>query len=290
MKGELKATLLATVYFLLLTGCTSNPTETIQAEENVGLPNPASVYCEEQGGTLEIRTEADGGQYGVCIFPDGSECDEWAYFRGECKPGDSLEVQPLADQPEPTAKLDDITRARQAIVAYLIEQYGIKVSVEWEEYEGGPEDSQTRLFKSGYWSMALTPAEDNIESPTYIVEIGDISGFIWQGTIAADGEIQETSYFPPATILTPEQARDAVVSLLVESYSLSAPGVWEEERLDSELPGGLRYRYTSGAWIVEVNFQAAAPIVGSYEVIIDHTDDGLHWEGEITARGEITEN
>ncbi|GAB4480077.1 MAG: hypothetical protein Kow00124_26420 [Anaerolineae bacterium] len=54
----------------------------------VGMPNPASVYCEEQGGTLEIRTDASGGQYGVCIFEDGSECDEWAFYRGECQPGD----------------------------------------------------------------------------------------------------------------------------------------------------------------------------------------------------------
>jgi putative hemolysin len=50
------------------------------------LPNPASVYCEEQGGTVDIRTDADGNQAGVCVFQDGSECDEWAYFRGECQP------------------------------------------------------------------------------------------------------------------------------------------------------------------------------------------------------------
>jgi hypothetical protein len=50
------------------------------------LPNPASVYCEEQGHRLEIRTAADGSQSGVCVFADGSECDEWAYFRGECGP------------------------------------------------------------------------------------------------------------------------------------------------------------------------------------------------------------
>jgi hypothetical protein len=50
------------------------------------MPNPASVYCEEQGNRLEIRTAADGSQTGVCIFPDGSECDEWAYFRKECEP------------------------------------------------------------------------------------------------------------------------------------------------------------------------------------------------------------
>jgi len=55
--------------------------------EIIGMPNPASVYCEEQGGKTEIRTEDDGGQYGVCIFPDGSECEEWAFFHGECAPG-----------------------------------------------------------------------------------------------------------------------------------------------------------------------------------------------------------
>ena len=50
------------------------------------MPNPASVYCEAQGNKLEIRTSADGSQSGMCIFPDGSECDEWAYFRRECGP------------------------------------------------------------------------------------------------------------------------------------------------------------------------------------------------------------
>lgn len=53
-----------------------------------GLPNPASVYCEEQGYRVEIRTDGEGNQYGVCVFPDGSECDEWAFFRGECGPPD----------------------------------------------------------------------------------------------------------------------------------------------------------------------------------------------------------
>jgi hypothetical protein len=51
------------------------------------MPNPASDYCVRQGGNLEIRTGSDGGQYGVCKFPDGGECDEWAFFRGECGPG-----------------------------------------------------------------------------------------------------------------------------------------------------------------------------------------------------------
>jgi len=59
----------------------------VQTPGSAGMPNPASVYCEEQGGEVEIRTADDGGQYGVCVFPDGSECEEWAFFRGECKEG-----------------------------------------------------------------------------------------------------------------------------------------------------------------------------------------------------------
>jgi putative hemolysin len=58
------------------------------APPDAELPNPASVYCEEQGYRVEIRTDDEGNQYGVCVFPDGSECDEWAFFRGECGPAD----------------------------------------------------------------------------------------------------------------------------------------------------------------------------------------------------------
>lgn len=76
---------------LLLTSCgrpaaqpTAAPVST--ASPKADMPNPASVHCVEQGYRSEIRTAADGSQSGVCIFPDGSECDEWAYYRGECSP------------------------------------------------------------------------------------------------------------------------------------------------------------------------------------------------------------
>jgi putative hemolysin len=51
------------------------------------MPNPASVYCKQNGGRLDLRQDATGGVTGVCVFPDGSSCEEWAYFRGECGPG-----------------------------------------------------------------------------------------------------------------------------------------------------------------------------------------------------------
>ncbi|MBD3363572.1 DUF333 domain-containing protein [Candidatus Dojkabacteria bacterium] len=48
------------------------------------ISNPASEYCEDMGYTSEIRTKADGSQYGVCIFSDGSMCEEWAFYTHEC--------------------------------------------------------------------------------------------------------------------------------------------------------------------------------------------------------------
>ena len=65
---------------------TATPT-TLESPLQPGIANPASVYCEEQGYRLEIRTLADGGQVGYCIFDDGTECEEWAFKRGDCLPG-----------------------------------------------------------------------------------------------------------------------------------------------------------------------------------------------------------
>jgi len=79
-----------TIILLALAACTAlkvqNPEPTATDIPQANMPNPASVYCEQNSYTLEIRTAADGSQSGVCIFPDGSTCDEWAYFRGECSP------------------------------------------------------------------------------------------------------------------------------------------------------------------------------------------------------------
>jgi inhibitor of cysteine peptidase len=74
---------------LVLGACGAEPTPTPATFDSpLGLPNPASQYCEDEGYTLEMRTDADGTT-GYCIFPDGSECEEWAFYRGECAPGDA---------------------------------------------------------------------------------------------------------------------------------------------------------------------------------------------------------
>lgn len=67
---------------LCTSGCGGNEND----NQESGIANPASVYCQEQGGTVDIRTDDNGNQTGYCVFSDGTEVDEWAYFRGEAEP------------------------------------------------------------------------------------------------------------------------------------------------------------------------------------------------------------
>ncbi len=54
------------------------------SEKPVGIANPASVFCIENDGKLEIRKDEIGNETGWCIFANGKECEEWSFFRGEC--------------------------------------------------------------------------------------------------------------------------------------------------------------------------------------------------------------
>lgn len=66
-----------------------------QPEESVGLANPASVHCQEQGGELSIK-DFESGQKGFCLFSDGSQCEEWDFFRGDCSKG-QLKIEVLQE-------------------------------------------------------------------------------------------------------------------------------------------------------------------------------------------------
>ena len=71
--------------------------------EEVQVANPASVYCEEQEGILEIRTSTDGSQMGYCVFIDDetgekSECEEWAFYRGTCIIEDEKDIEDDNDE------------------------------------------------------------------------------------------------------------------------------------------------------------------------------------------------
>ena len=50
-------------------------------EEMVWMANPASVYCVEQGWELIPMEDEEWNQYAMCRLADGTEVEEWEYFR-----------------------------------------------------------------------------------------------------------------------------------------------------------------------------------------------------------------
>lgn len=65
---------------------TESAAESQTESDKTGIANPASTKCAEDGLRMRILNLAEG-QVGICTFDDGSECEEWAYFRGDCRKG-----------------------------------------------------------------------------------------------------------------------------------------------------------------------------------------------------------
>ena len=105
----------ATIFFAslwLATGCVG---ASAQGQPPQQLANPASQNCATRGGTLKIERRLDGGQFGVCVFVDNYQCEEWALFRGEC-PAGGLRVTGYAT---PAARYCAITGGRYAVVGNI---------------------------------------------------------------------------------------------------------------------------------------------------------------------------
>ncbi len=77
------------------------------------LANPASVNCTGQGGTLTLDRRPDGGEFGVCVFADNYQCEEWALLRGEC-PKAGLRVTGFAT---PAGRYCAITGGRYSVTS-----------------------------------------------------------------------------------------------------------------------------------------------------------------------------
>ena len=113
------------VVVVLVAACAPSPSPTPEATDQ-GIANPASENCVKQGGALEIRKEA-GGEVGYCHFADGSECEEWALLRGECRPG-----QPAAEATLPEPSDDIIARAAKLKLLDMSQSALLPGLADWE--------------------------------------------------------------------------------------------------------------------------------------------------------------
>lgn len=65
------------VIAVLLTGCTISGPDPLMGLQ---LPNPASIYCIERGGTIDIQ-QGPQGDVSTCVLSDGTRIDEWEFYR-----------------------------------------------------------------------------------------------------------------------------------------------------------------------------------------------------------------
>ena len=156
---------------------------------DANMPNPASVYCEDQGYTVEIRTAEDGSQSGVCVFSPGDECDEWAYYRGECGPSSG------ATESIPEA----VVSARDAALSYVESKYSDRAPAQdlaWKGEITTPADTVGAVwyrFTAGDWLMEMIVPVVAPEYTVYHVSLENSStGFGWQGDVDGNGGVAET--------------------------------------------------------------------------------------------------
>ena len=65
---------------LLLAACSSTSQPDAPKPPQIGMPNPASVYCQQKGGTL-VPVQSPQGVRSDCRLPDGEVIDEWTLWR-----------------------------------------------------------------------------------------------------------------------------------------------------------------------------------------------------------------
>lgn len=120
---------------------TYNNSQSVTNEKHPSyLPNPASANCIKKGGNVVIEKRGDGGEYGICLFEDNMQCEEWAMFRGNCPVG-GIKVTGYVT---PASQYCAITGGEYAITANdnmeneqgtCSFRNGIKCDV-WEYYDG----------------------------------------------------------------------------------------------------------------------------------------------------------
>ncbi|NLY64624.1 MAG: DUF333 domain-containing protein [Alcaligenaceae bacterium] len=74
---KLKLLIASTLNLLILSACTGAEPATTKP---LNMANPASMHCQEKGGKTIIKN-GEHGQYGICRLPDGTEIEEWEFYR-----------------------------------------------------------------------------------------------------------------------------------------------------------------------------------------------------------------
>lgn len=180
---------------LTLTGCGNN-TPVENPEWNAEIANPASVYCEENGWTLVLEDWA-----WLCMFPDGSYCEEWSYQRWECQPGEIMynnasdewfidDVEQKTDWNGASEKFsdEDLQSAVDAIMNVVENEWEVKVDMQ-ELFYAWDDASESNLEYCQSLNPEITECvvfTSNFHIPEQDVQMAgafepntDINGYSW---------------------------------------------------------------------------------------------------------------
>jgi hypothetical protein len=84
-------------------------------------------------------------------------------------------------------------------------------------------------------------------------------------------------------------ARNAAVAAITTKYGWDLPDTWAEQPAQPIENAGLRQTYTSGPWVVQVEYYASAPFVPEYAITADHMSMVARWNGIVRADGSVEE-
>jgi putative hemolysin len=267
---------------------------------SAGLPNPASAFCEQQGGNLFIITASDGSQYGVCIFADGSACNEWDFYRGECGPtGDSgvalapmLALNPDAVSPGEPIAVTGSGFAPQTSIALRLgaPNTGLSNQNLVTVVADGNGAFEVELTLPSTWPGTQ---QSIVERELAIAAVDEVRGQTLAVAPLVNTAASTTECFDDCMIF----ARDTALVYVAAQYDqpVPAPGsAWQQTSLEESMApegstGQLIYRFTAGDWAVTVSYPVGMSGPVLYSVTLSNPATGFEWEGTVDNSGKVAE-
>jgi putative hemolysin len=292
------------VFYVLFTPVSSSgpkPTSEPTADPaSAGLPNPASAYCREQGGNLFVITASDDSQYGVCIFPDGSACDEWDFYRGECGPsGNSgTELEPaLALNPETASPGQTITlkgsgfaRETSVVLRLGAPSTGLGKHNLATVVADGRGTFEAELTLPNDWPGTQQPI---VERELIIAAVDETRGQTLAVASFVNAAAGTVECFDHCMIF----ARDAALVYVAgqTDQPVPAPGpAWQQTALEESMApegsaGQVVFRFTAGDWAVTVSCPIGMSGASVYSVALSNPVSGFEWQGTVDSSGQVAE-
>ncbi len=200
------------------------------------------------------------------------------------------ETEEIPNQPVPVLGHD---QARDVIVQYLADQYGLTPPAAWQSVDQTPTNlvgSSKIMFVGDGWTVTVAAPVVAPEYLVYQIEVSDLAtGLQWKGSIDAYGVITDESVTVPITVASPDQARDLTIKFVAESNNLEFPAEWTRQP-DKTEGNSVVVTFTGGPWVVQVSYIPSAPIVGEYQIVIDHMQAVIRWQGKVDAHGDLDGN